>query len=432
MERTEMNLKRTASIIFFSIIIIAGTLANINPAHSLETTLAVSPRIVHSDPGQPFDVNITVTSVNYLYDWQVNLTFNPEVLGINEITEGDFLARQPEGTAPLKRIESSWALFGWTTQGSHVGESGSGVLATVKFDVLAAGESLIKFDMSRNTTYLEAQTSPNPPANFEEIEFTTQDGVFTNTLNPPTADFSFSPDPAAINQVITFNASASSATSPLEIVNYIWDFDDGTNATVSTAITNHTYTAGGVYEVSLTVVDDAVASDLINSVFGTTGMPRVWYDTYSTKVLTVSIALAHDVAVTNVATSKNEVTAGEAVTITVTAKNRGAETEDFSVTAYYASNEISTQQVIALGTGEEQVLTFNWDTSGVAEGNYQIKASASMVEGDGNAANNVFVDGTVKVNPAAQFPTTLVVGAVAVVVLVLALVIVVFLRRRKP
>jgi hypothetical protein len=42
-----------------------------------------------------------------------------------------------------------------------------------------------------------------------------------------------------------------------EIVQYIWDFGDGTNATFSTPVASHVYTEAGDYIVELVVVDDS-------------------------------------------------------------------------------------------------------------------------------------------------------------------------------
>ena len=40
---------------------------------------------------------------------------------------------------------------------------------------------------------------------------------------------------------------------------------------------------------------------------------------------------------------------------------------------------------------------FNWDTTGVAPGNYTIKAEASIVTDELNTSNNQLTDGTVKI-----------------------------------
>lgn len=426
-----MSIRKQACVLFFLAILGVIILGDIRPVFSQDTRMYISPAIIYKPQGEFFTANITVSAVDFLYDWQANLTFNSAVLRIVDITEGDFLQRQPEGTVGAKRIEESWAIFGWTTKGVYVGESGSGTLASVRFEVLSEGESLLAFDRNPDRTYLDAQTSPTPPANFEIIDFTIEDGVFINTITPPVADFTYSPVVPAENEPITFNASSSSATVPLEIIEYIWSFDDGTNITVNTPITTHTYASGGVFEVSLTVVDNADASDLVESVFGTTGMPQIWYKLYSSKTIALGVALPHDVAITNIVTSTQEATVGDTVTITVTAMNKGTEVESFSVESFYATTSIGTQQVTNLASADQSQLTFNWDTTGVAPGDYRIKAVASQVTGETNLLNNEFIDGTIKLNPGGSLPWTLIIAGVAVAALIVVLVAVLLFRRRK-
>ncbi len=157
-------------------------------APTTTTVLSINPPTKNVTAGTTFIVEIDVSFAVMLYDWQANITFNPAVLRFVNVTEGDFLAQQPQGTVgspPI--IEEGSALFGWTTLGIYVGVSGSGILAHVEFEVLAEGESLIEFANQGDLTYLEAQTSPNPPPNFVPIEFTTQNGIVNvNLVDPAT------------------------------------------------------------------------------------------------------------------------------------------------------------------------------------------------------------------------------------------------------
>jgi hypothetical protein len=424
----------------FSLILFASILVNIKPVYSATASLCVDPAIITKATGESLKVNISVTAAEYLYAWQANVSYNPAVLECVNVTEGEFLGIQPDGTFGAKTIknEKGWALFGWSTLGEYIGVSGSGTLATMEFDVIATGESLIKieteaYNMSGQITvptYMQAQASPNPPPNFYDIVFTAENGFFTNTLTPPVASFTYSPENPVINEAITFNASASTATSPLEIAEYYWDFGDGENTTVATTTVEHTYTIGGAFTVSLTVIDNATASELVESTFNTTGMPWVWYELYSTYTEVIEFVFPHDIAVTNVTPSKTEAAAGETVSITVVVLNKGSETETFDVTAYYGTNEIDTKNVADLSHGEEETLTFDWTTSGVAEGEYQVKAYAPPVEGETSVNDNEFLDGTVTITASTgEFPIMYaIIGGIAVVAV---LAILVFYMRRK-
>jgi len=107
--------------------------------------------------------------------------------------------------------------------------------------------------------------------------------------------------------------------------------------------------------------------------------------------------LIHDIAVTEVTPSVTHVYQGEKLEIYVMVKNNGTETESFNVTLYYGANVIDVLQIERLNAGESRGLTFVWNTTDVAVGNYTIKAEASAVEGEVNLDNNVFVNGKVEI-----------------------------------
>jgi PKD repeat protein len=480
-----MKQKYKLLVPLLTIISIVGGFANFKVVSSADTKLYVDPPIVYALPGESFTIDIKVADVTNLHIWQVNLSFNPDVLKFVNVTEGDFLlkaGRETVGFTNLDKVEEGVVVFTWSIL-EKFSVSGSGTLATVKFQVLKEGESELKLvtvpfwrdnnndgvvdvykhdesfvkemgfdkdwpdmrivneqkdaELTFPTTLIKMNPAPVPPGGTEQelLPYTAADGIFFNKVDPPVAEFTYSPPLPDVNETITFDASASSAATPLDIVEYQWDFDDGTTETYVkdvnlTDTITHTYTTGGTYNVTLTVIDNANATTLIEAMYNTTRMPQVWYDLYSTATKTIVIRLGHDIAITNVKASKEEVTAGETISINVTVLNKGTETESFNVTVYYGDNKIETKQVTDLNPGEEEILVFSWDTTGVAEGDYQIWAEATDVEGEGNPQDNKFTDGTVTVTSAEQtFPTTMVVGGAAAVA-VLAIILFVYMRRR--
>lgn len=72
---------------------------------------------------------------------------------------------------------------------------------------------------------------------------------------PPTPAFTFSPTEPEPGKNIFFNASTSTAAAGRVLVDYFWDFGDGTTA--SGVSQSHTYAAAGDYVVTLKVTDDA-------------------------------------------------------------------------------------------------------------------------------------------------------------------------------
>jgi PKD repeat protein len=70
----------------------------------------------------------------------------------------------------------------------------------------------------------------------------------------PIPDFSFLPATPAVNELVNFNAAAS--TDPDGIASYTWDWGDGETATKTTPAENHDFAAAGTYIVTLTVLDN--------------------------------------------------------------------------------------------------------------------------------------------------------------------------------
>jgi hypothetical protein len=105
----------------------------------------------------------------------------------------------------------------------------------------------------------------------------------------------------------------------------------------------------------------------------------------------------HDVAVTSILPSRTIVGQGYSTKINVTVANQGDYTETFNVTLY--ANTTFALQTITLESGASTTITFTWNTTGFAEGNYTISAYAIPVPGEVDTADNLYVDGTVQIVP---------------------------------
>jgi PKD repeat protein len=95
-----------------------------------------------------------------------------------------------------------------------------------------------------------------PYSNVRQITVDLTGGV----SQAPTAEFTATPNPATVNQSVTFDGSASHDNDTLgadpPIASYFWGFGDGSTQTTTGPTTTHTYTAAGTYRATLTVTDN--------------------------------------------------------------------------------------------------------------------------------------------------------------------------------
>jgi hypothetical protein len=105
--------------------------------------------------------------------------------------------------------------------------------------------------------------------------------------------------------------------------------------------------------------------------------------------------ITHDVAITALSASPNVTEAGAPVTITTIVKNLGNFPESFDETLFYDNFPMTVLHVDFLAPSDEQSLTFVWNTSGMMEGNYTIKAYIPPVPDEQIITNNWCTDGTV-------------------------------------
>jgi hypothetical protein len=112
-----------------------------------------------------------------------------------------------------------------------------------------------------------------------------------------------------------------------------------------------------------------------------------------------SYPILSDVAINNVTVSQTLFHVRQIVNITVVAENVGSFIETFNTTVYYGNTSIGTQTITRLHSGEVITLTFIWNTTELQPlSNYTVWAEASVVPGETNIGNNVFVAGTVKIS----------------------------------
>ena len=117
----------------------------------------------------------------------------------------------------------------------------NGVAPTARADVTLAARDVRTNTISTTKSLTLSQDAPT------YVEFTPSD--FPST-GPTVARFNISPTQPGVNQAVSFNASASTASNAA----YAWDFGDGSTGTGVT--TTHPYPRPGNFTVTLTVTSD--------------------------------------------------------------------------------------------------------------------------------------------------------------------------------
>jgi hypothetical protein len=131
-----------------------GTVISISPSSST---------LPQSQIGNSFQININISDVANLWFWKVRLNWNPSVLNFTKIGEGPFLKSAGYSTLfppPPQRSGCLTEISDGIMANASV--SGSGVLATITFQVLAAGQSGITLN---ETVLLQPQSGHPQIAN---------------------------------------------------------------------------------------------------------------------------------------------------------------------------------------------------------------------------------------------------------------------------
>jgi len=277
--------------------------------------------------------------------------------------------------------EGKIVLYEWDCDGDgDYDYSGTDPVTTCTYPAAYNPDDSIDWDATAQTYTATLRVTDNTPA-LEGGPQTSVDTCQVHITAPPWQPIADPNGPYAtrVSQEVCLDGSGSShpAAKMYEpdhpwydnLVSWEWDldndgeFDDATGEIVCTQ-----WSTASTYFVCLRVTDGAGEVDK--------------------KCTTVIVDELHDVAVQSVTPSKSVVTVGEEVTIDVDISNLGDFTESFNVTLYYDSNTIGMTSVTDMDPGDKKTLQFSWNTTGVSEGTYTIKACADTVPGEIIVGNN--------------------------------------------
>jgi hypothetical protein len=128
------------------------------PSQTGYATVAVSPSSITGSVGQSFGVNVTVTNVtdsSGLYGWEFRLNWTVSILNVSNIVEGSFLKSGGGSTFFSNSFDNAKGhmIADCTLEGPVNGVTGGGILATITFHIIDAGQSTMNL---YNATLVDA------------------------------------------------------------------------------------------------------------------------------------------------------------------------------------------------------------------------------------------------------------------------------------
>jgi len=370
-------------------------------------------------PCQNFTINIDVENATDLYAFMFNLTYDPLIIEAIEIQEGPFLQNVGPTSVLTSEINNlkGYLVFAVTLL-SPPGANGTGTLATIRFHVLEMGATQLT---------LQEISLANPTG--DPLPYTKKDGYFANVLfatlfvDPPEiidptkvpgSFFTIDIKIKNIQEMYSYLFHLDYETTVLTCIGvYVNPVLNETNYSSSFSVeewkghilvnvsyyppANPISTISPISLVTLTFKVDALGTSNLTlhdtEILDPNGDP-IPHETENGFFQSV----IRDVAVVSVTVYPTKVYEGFPVNITVVVLNKGNLSETFNVTTFYGTTPISTKTVENLAPGENRTLVYTWNTKGLpACHNYTIKAEAHPVPYETELADNLYIDGTVKI-----------------------------------
>ena len=164
------------------------------PSAPSTATVSIDPtelQLLTANIGQAIEVNVNVSNVQKLWGWDfTDIMFNSSVLNLTQVQEGPFMQSKGQTffiwTKGAPSIETGDLPEIVDALAENTSVSGSGILATLKFDVVSAGVSQITLTSAKLYDPIEIQSSPSQETGVhEQINSTTTNGtVVIATITP--------------------------------------------------------------------------------------------------------------------------------------------------------------------------------------------------------------------------------------------------------
>jgi PKD repeat protein len=228
--------------------------------------------------GYPFTVNVTLDGLTEnLFLFQIGIIFDLTEVKCTAAwvptKDRNFVFYGKNAQVPSPVIDN--VKYGYVMLGAalvdilHPVTVSQGLFCRINFTAIKTGESTIEHITPRlSSDPLYGRETFLWDSDLMDLSFVGQ-GLSVTVIavrTPPVASFIFNPQNPRPNNTVTFDASASYDPDG-SVVSYVWDFNDGKNATTTNTGITHIFTLAGVYSVNLTVFDnDGLNNSIVRNV----------------------------------------------------------------------------------------------------------------------------------------------------------------------
>jgi hypothetical protein len=201
------------------------------PESSSTPGVAVLPDSIRGDyavgwrVGDTFQIVVNVTHVTDLYAWQINMSWNPSILNLNNIIAGEFLNRSGP-TANTTSYELGFVInvtdngAGYTAMGESIlggvpGQNDNGTLVTIELLIVGYGDTnltIVDVGGTLPTTLLNSTLSSIVPTIADGYFSSRYISDFTGPEDPPGSGI-YPPDGKVDNRDYSFIGAAFGKTS---------------------------------------------------------------------------------------------------------------------------------------------------------------------------------------------------------------------------
>jgi len=449
------------TLLYIALILTLLNTFPIRHAVASDTVIQVSPKIKAAQLDKSFNMTIDIVDATAVYSWALNLTWDPTVLTVTDVYEGDFLRRVGEVYTTQFHAyifnDKGYTLMVCFFLGAPRSASayGEGTLATVTFHVETEGNTALQL-LGNGTQLLDYDIL--------ELPYTLKHGYFTYSIPKLYVDPS-----SVVNSSLVPGSTFEVNTSILDadavygwMFNLTWDptvlnvtdvyeGDFLNQAGTQTTAFDVKYLTAGTICVNCTLVDhDAITANgngtLAIIVFSVENYGKTNLDLNNTKLFDSKLAtiphvieggyflnIIYDITVKNIKASIYSVEVGDILSINVTVKNNGNLAATFYVEIWANISLLEKVDVTNLASDDQKTLTFNWDTQNIAEGKYVIKAEAEILPDETHIDDNTLImESLIEVaQPEQESPTSQIIIAVASIIIILLVAVMLYYAKRK-